>query len=36
MKQACDWKNETEKQLQEFVRLENGEKNIPHANFLKI
>ena len=31
MKQACDWKNETEKQCQVFVHLENGEKNIPHA-----
>ena len=36
MKQACDWKNETGKQHQEFVRLENEEKIISYANFLRI
>ena len=33
MEQTRDWKNEAEKQLHKFVRLENGEKNIPYANF---
>ena len=29
-------KKEAEKQLHEFVRLKNVEKNIPYANFLRI
>ena len=36
MEQTRDWKNKAEKQLHKFVRLENGEKNIPYANFLRI
>ena len=36
MEQTRDWKKEAEKQFHEFVRLEDGEKNIPYANFLRI